>query len=321
MARLQEVLIDLASGSDTISPQMADQHTNNSREPHDPYDPGTAFFADEQASAPQSEPYFQDLENRYGVAPGVGPLLGEFFRVWAAVLPRLTQLFLGVAVIELVVDLVFVLAGQVDKTTGELPFQAGALMAFPLAIAAWAGAFIMLDERARFGKDVRGVGSLLGQGFRFFGANFGLSILMGLALLPAVIPGLIFFALEIYVVAVPLVTVGALFDIFLLVRWSIANVVVVTEGVGVSAALSRSSGLVKGYFWTTVGFLLVAAVIMIGGLSLVGVAGYLVTWAAGIPEIYGDLFLNFANTLVAGPLFYVAAFVLWGALKNVYRNT
>jgi hypothetical protein len=218
-------------------------------------------------------------------------------------------------VVELAVD-----AWLFGVGAGEGPLSSaarlGGLASLPFALAGWAGTFVVLDERARFGRDARRFGSALGQGFRFFGSYFGLGFMMGIAMIPALIPGGVFLGLEIHLVGIPLIAAGAIFDLYLLLKWSVANVVVVIEGMGASGAMSRSSALLKGRMQVALGFLFVCSLVMVGALALFGGIAYLLVMALGLPELVWDLGLNFFNTVFAGPFIYVAAFVLFAALRS-----
>lgn len=285
---------------------------------HDPYSPGTAFLVEDVAPEQgddHSGPYRPDPDFRYQLPYSVGSMLGATMGLWRESAGRLTGLFLLAGVIELVVDLWMSSQGATGDF-GSGMWNVGGLFSFPVATAAWAGTFVMLDERLRFGRHSRRVLGCLGQGFRFFGSFFGLGFMMGLAMIPAILPGAIFAGLEIYVVGVPLLMAGAVVDVYLLVRWSVANAVIVAEGNTATGSMPRSSQLLKGSLWKAFGFLVVAILIMGGMIGLVAIVIFVATWALGIPELYGDLALNLFSTVAAGPFLYVATFVLYAAARS-----
>jgi hypothetical protein len=139
--------------------------------------------------------------------------------------------------------------------------------------------------------------------------------LVGLALLYAIAVGLLMLATFFILGAV---------GIYFAVAWIFAYHVLVIEGRGVMAALGRSRDLVRGHWWRVVGIGIVAIIIQIvvvmaftipamffgaGGLTMDPMAD--VSAIGAVLNTIG----NTAGTIIAGPILYCVATMLYYDLR------
>ena len=99
-----------------------------------------------------------------------------------------------------------------------------------------------------------------------FWSWLGMTILMGLAMIGAAIPGIIIFSVSVGIASISGSSVGPALAILigfivmlipmmlLMARWLVAEPALVAEGLGATASLGRSWRLTKGRFWRCVGF-------------------------------------------------------------------
>lgn len=133
------------------------------------------------------------------------------------------------------------------------------------------------------------VGESYRFGFKRFGAVFLLSLLVGLVVavgfILLIIPGIIF--LTLLAVSVP---------------------ALVIEGLGVTAAMSRSWNLAKGYFWHVLGTIILAAIIagiVSGILGAIGGSNWFLGW------IFGSI-----GTIITGPFSALVSVLLYLDLRT-----
>jgi hypothetical protein len=89
-----------------------------------------------------------------------------------------------------------------------------------------------------------GIGRSYGFAWKRFGSMLGAAILVALA-----------------IVGMSITIIGIPFAVYFGVRWNFVVQAALLEGVGPRAALSRSSAIVKGYWWRVLGITLVVAII------------------------------------------------------------
>jgi hypothetical protein len=254
---------------------------------------------------------------RYGVRRGPLATPAAALKLWTRHLPALTVIAIVPAIAELLVEAV-VLALLGDELAGrEALYTAtstAALLTFPLAYGATAGSFLLLDARLR-GID-RQLGALrfFGRGLKFFGRLFGVFFLMGLALLVPFAPALVLYTLDLVTAAIPLAVAAAGFDLWLLVRWSVAAPAAVVENITFSVAFERSKGLIRGSWWIG----LVTLLLFAAGAAAIA---WLLTSAAGTIAVDADtaapdLGANCLVNVIVAPLFDCALFTLYAALRD-----
>ncbi len=132
-----------------------------------------------------------------------------------------------------------------------------------IGIIATSGVYYYLNE-VKVRSDAS-VGQAFSMGFKYWGWMFGTRLVMGIGLLLGflllILPG-----------------------IYLWVRWSLSELLVVTEGVAGTSALRRSFDLTKGKFWRLFGWLVVgslpALVPMMGIEAVLSLVSALDNWLA-----------------------------------------
>ncbi len=215
----------------------------------------------------------------------LGDILSETFRIYGRNFLRLLAI---VAIVEVVLGILafFLLTPMGVGDRPELLPQfiiiavvllAGYIVAYPLMV----GALIYAISEQHFQQPVS-----IGRGYHFawgrIGALIGATILAGLA-----------------VVVMAATIIGIPAAIYFSVRWAFVCQVVLLEGLGPIAALSRSSALVKGNWWRVLGIMLVVGIIaavissILGTIPRVGsiIGGILSTPVAitGATLLYYDL--------------------------------
>ena len=257
--------------------------------------------------------YLRDPGFDYGAEFSVRAMLRSAFHAWRSLVWRLVALSFLAAAVDFSAGLF--MAGSGGEVGSFGAAQLGGLLSLPFGIAAWAGTFILLDERAR-GISRRSAGSALWQGIRFFATYFAISFLMGIAMIPAMIPGAIFYRIEMRAIGIPLLVAGGIVDIYLLVRWSLSQVVAVAEGVGATNSMARSGALLKGRLPRAIAFLAIVAGINGAGFGLVWGAFDLAAGALGFSEAAAGMALTAVDTLLLSPLAYCMIFALYAALRT-----
>jgi hypothetical protein len=192
--------------------------------------------------------------------------------------------------------------------------MSAALLTFPLAYGATAASFLLLDARLRDVDRESGALRFFGRGLRFFGRLFGVFFMMGLALLVPFAPALVLYTLDLVPAAIPLAVAAAGFDVWLLVRWSVAAPAAVIEDITFSVAFERSKRLTKGSWW--IGFVTLALYVAGAGSItwlLSSAAGAI---AGGADTAAPDLGANFAVNVIVAPLLDCALFALFAALRD-----
>jgi len=137
----------------------------------------------------------------------------------------------------------------------------------------------------------------IGQAYRFAWARLwdmiGAGILAFLAI-GGIIAVSVFVAIFSWVGWI-LVVVGSCASIYLMIRWIFILPAALLEGLGPTAALSRSSGLVKKNWWRVLGIMLVVALIS-GAIS--AILGMMPMVGAIIGSILATPIYTIANTLL-----------------------
>ncbi|MBW2276866.1 MAG: hypothetical protein JRF63_05195 [Deltaproteobacteria bacterium] len=263
-------------------------------------------------------------DTSYGI--GLGPLttLGKALALWARNLLPLT----GFALVPALGTLAFewlALAGMTDS--GMTPVEAqqtaasvSGLMTFPLAFGATAATFLLLDARIRGAAAQPPSANFYGRGLKLFGRLFGVYFLMGLVVLAPLVPAGVMWKLDLIAVAIPLGAIAIGFDVWLLVRWSMAAPIAVLEDQTFSVAFARSKELVKGAWWRTFATLL-----------LIGLATAALTWGiweaggaigdvAETDGITAQALPNFAISVITTPPLDCVLFALYAALHDRQRS-
>lgn len=258
--------------------------------------------------------YVRDFGFGYGVGFTLKAMLREGFSSYGALAWKLLAISFLAAAVDLAAGILLPGGGGAEVGGMAVP-GLSAFLSIPFGLAAWAGAFILLDERAR-GLKARSAGSALWRGFRFFGTYFAIAFLMGIAIIPALIPGTIFYGIEMKAVGIPLLVVGGIVDLYLLIRWSLAQVVAVLEGVGATNSMSRSGALLKGRLPRVIVFLAITGGINTAGMFLVRGAFRLAEEPLGLSDGTADMAATGVDTLVFSPIAYCLTFALYAALRG-----
>jgi len=258
--------------------------------------------------------------DRDGASYGIdlGPLAtpGAAFALWARNLLPLTCFALVPAAAALIVEWIALgwLAdggapgGDAETAAASL----SALLTFPLAYGATAATFLMLDARVRGAASATSAFTFFGRGLRLFGRLFGVFFLMGLALLAPLAPAGVLWKLDLIAAAIPLAAAALAFDVWLLVRWSVAAPTAVIEDVTFSVAFERSKRLVAGSWWRSFGALaLIAAAAALAAFGISQAAGS-VSSSAGTAQALG----NFVTSVVTSPPLDCTLFALYAALRD-----
>jgi hypothetical protein len=263
-------------------------------------------------------------DTSYGI--GLGPLAtpGRALALWARNLVPLTAFALVPAAAALLIESIALTlladGGATDDDLRTAATSLAALTTFPLAYGATAATFLLLDARTRALDQSTHTVVFFGRGLRHFGRLFGVFFLMGLALMAPLVPAGVLWKLDLIAAAIPLALIAVGFDIWLVVRWSVAAPAAVLEGASFSVAFERSKRLVKGAWWKTFTVLLPV------GLVTALVAWGLITTANGIAELTeagtdetGSL-SNFAVSVITSPPVDCALFTLYAALCDRARS-
>ena len=231
----------------------------------------------------------------------IGDILGDTFRIYGRnfwKLLAIAAIVLGVlGVIGIIAPLgllsLAVTGGAIEALTGWI--IAGLIMlvvAYILGGILMGGALIHAVSEQYLRQRIS-----IGQAYRFawrrLGAMIGAGILAFLAI-GGIIAVSVFVATFSWVGWI-LVVVGSCASIYLMIRWTFILPAALLEGLGPTAALSRSSGLVKKNWWRVLGIMLVVALIS-GAIS--AILGMIPTVGAIIGSILVTPIYAIANTLL-----------------------
>lgn len=249
---------------------------------------------------------------RYGIR--LGPLATSAAAVglWARHLLPLTAIALVPAAAQLLIEaLALTLAGEGPEPSDETLFAAAGaagLLTFPLAYGATAASFLLLDARVRGVDGEVGALRFYGRGLKLFGRLFGIFFLMGLALMAPLVPAFVLWKLDLRWLALPVAAIAGAFDVWLLVRWSVAAPAAAIEDLTFSVAFDRSKRLVRGSWWIAFGalFLFAAAA---GSLALLL---SLIDLEGAAARLGSDLVTNVALS----PPMDCVVFALYAALRD-----
>jgi hypothetical protein len=231
----------------------------------------------------------------------IGDILGDTFRIYGKNfwdLVAITAIVLGVlGIIEIV-------AGRgllpLVMTGGEIEALAGWTIAGLIILGVAyivggilvAGALIHAVSEQYLGQRIS-MGQAYGFAWRRLGAMLGAGILAFLAIGGIVVVSVSVAALS--WVGWILVVVGSCASIYLMIKWIFVLPVALLEGLGPTAALSRSSALVKKDWWRVLGITLVVA--LISG-ALIAILGMIPTVGAILGSILVTPIYTIASTLL-----------------------
>ena len=157
-----------------------------------------------------------------------------------------------------------------------------------VGIIALSGIYYYLNEASCQGT--ASVGQAFGAGFSYWGQMFATRLLVGIGLffgfLLLILPG-----------------------VYLMVRWTFCELLVITEGAAAMDAVRRSMELTKGKFWRILGYLVV------GSLPVV-----FVILAIGIVDTEVDALDNWPATAVGDSLMDLASIFLYTLIRAIYMR-
>lgn len=192
--------------------------------------------------------------------------------------------------------MVYAVIGLLGAMTASAAVSGNLLGAFFFGILAvvvgllgsmiYSGALVLFARRVQGGHEPQSIGELISEAVPFLGVLLGTAIIAGLGILVGlvllVIPG-----------------------IFLMVAWSFATIVVITEDLSFTDALKRSWEIVQGNWWRLL------ALMVLGGL-LVGILSGIV--AGIVSSIVGGDFVGDWLGDIAGSVFTpISALLSWSA--------
>jgi hypothetical protein len=262
-------------------------------------------------------------ESTYGI--GYGPLatLGAGVSLWIRHIVPLTGLTLVPAVAGIILEWIagtqLVEHGTAPEDARQAAAGVAGLLTFPLAYGATAATYLLLDARVLGAERETGAVSFYGRGLKRFGRLFGVFFMMGLVLMAPLVPAGVLWSLDLRIPAIPLAALAVGFDVWLLVRWSVAAPVAVIEGVSFSTAFERSKGLVKGRWWRTFATLAptgVAVALLTAGIWEGGLA---IGEALDADDGRAGAISNFAIALTTAPPLDCVLFALYAGLKDRER--
>ena len=236
----------------------------------------------------------------------IGDILGDTFRIYGRNfwdLVAITAVVLGVlGIIEIIAGLgslpLVITGGEIGALTGW------AIAGLIILVAAYivggilvVGALIHAVSEQYLRQRIS-IGQAYGFAWRRLGAMLGAGILASLA-----IGGII--AVSVSVAALSwvgwiLVVVGSCASIYLMISWIFVLPVALLEGLGPTAALSRSSALVKQNWWRVLGITLVVALIS-GAISLI----------LGMIPVVGAIL----GSILVTPIYTIASTLLYYDLR------
>ena len=231
----------------------------------------------------------------------IGDILGDTFRIYGKnfwTLLAIAAIVLGVlGVIQIIAGpglLPLIMTGlAIEALTGWI--IAGLIIlvvAYILGGSLMVGALIHAVSEQYLRQTIS-----IGQAYRFAWARLwdmiGAGILAFLAI-GGIIAVSVFVAIFSWVGWI-LVVVGSCASIYLMIRWTFFLPAALLEGLGPTAALSRSSGLVKKNWWRVLGIMLVVALIS-GAIS--AILGMMPMVGAIIGSILATPIYAIANTLL-----------------------
>lgn len=254
-----------------------------------------------------------DLEDMsYGIRLGPLDTPGKAAGLWARNLLPLTAIALVPAMAQLLIEaLALALSGEGLEPSEETLYAAtgaAGLLTFPLAYGATAASFLLLDSRVRIVERQVGVVRFYGRGLKLFGRLFGIFFLMGLALMAPLVPAFVLWKLDLHWLAIPAAVIAGGFDVWLLVRWSVAAPAAAIEGVTFSVAFDRSKRLVSGSWWIAF-----AALFPFAAASGLVVLLLSLLEADGVAVQLGN---NLVTNIVLSPPLDCAVFTLYAALRD-----
>ena len=225
----------------------------------------------------------------------LGGILGETFGIYGRNFLRLIAIVLIVEIPLGILGSVLVYASilpviMTEGAVGSLaPFILIMIILVVVSIVAYAlmeGALIHAVSEQSLGRTI-GVGRAYRFVWRRLGAMIGAQILAALAL----------FLMSITIIGIP-------FAIYFGIRWAFIMQAALLEGAGPTAALSRSSDLVKDNWWRVVGIMLVVGMV-VGAIG--SILGLTVGW------------IPYAGSVIAGilptPIAITAATLLYYDLR------
>jgi hypothetical protein len=263
-------------------------------------------------------------ETTYGIGSGPLATLGAGFGLWARNLLPLTGFALIPAAATLLVEVaVTAWLGDRGMPTDDLrnaATMAATLLTFPLAYGATAATYLLLDSRVRDTEPKTGAIGFYGRGLKLFGRLFGVFFMLGLALLAPLVPAAVLWRLDLVYAAIPLVAIGAAFDVWLLVRWSLAAPVAVLEDATFSVAFARSKTLVKGAWWKTFATLLLIGLAIALLAAGIWQAGSAIGDLAEVDQSNAQSLANLAIGVVTTAPLDCVLFALYAALRDRERS-
>jgi len=236
----------------------------------------------------------------------IGGILGDTFRIYGRnfwKLLAITAIVLGVlGVIEIIAGpglLSLVITGvAIEALTGWIIAGLIILMvAYILGSILMGGALIHAVSEQYLRQRIS-IGQAYGFAWRRLGDMIGVSILAFLA-----IGGIIAVSVSVAIfsqVGWILVVVGSCASIYLMIRWIFILPAALLEGLGPTATLSRSSGLVKKNWWRVLGIMLVVALIS-GAISAI----------LGIIPVVGAII----GSILVTPIYTIATTLLYYDLR------
>lgn len=231
----------------------------------------------------------------------IGDILGDTFRIYGR---NFWKLLAITAVVVGVLGVIGIIAGlgslPLVMTGGEIEALAGWIIAglIILVVANILGGILVVGAlihavSEQYLRQRISIGQAYGFAWRRLGDMIGAGILAFLA-----IGGII--AVSVLVVTFSwvgwiLVVVGSCASIYLMIRWIFILPAALLEGLGPTAALSRSSALVKKNWWRVLGITLVVALI---SAAISAILGMIPTVGALIGSILVTPIYTIANTLL-----------------------
>lgn len=230
-----------------------------------------------------------------------GDILGDTFRIYGRnfwKLLAITAIVLGVlGVIGIIagIDLLPLVMtwGAIEALTGWIIAGLIILVVANILGGILVGGALIHAVSEQYLRQRISIGQAYGFAWRRLGAMIGASILAFLA-----IGGII--AVSVFVITFSwagwiLVVVGACASIYLMIRWIFILPAALLEGLGPTAALSRSSDLVKKNWWRVLGIMLVVGLIS-GAIS--AILGMIPVVGALIGSILVTPIYTIANALL-----------------------
>lgn len=235
----------------------------------------------------------------------IGDILGDTFRIYGRNFWKL----LAIAAIVLgVLEVIRIIAGlgslPLIMTWGAIEALTGWIIAglIILVVAHILGGILMGGAlihavSEQYLRQRISIGQAYGFAWRRLGAMIGASVLAFLAIggIIAVSVFVATFSWVGWILVVVLVVVSSCASIYLMVRWSFIFPAALLEGLGPTAALSRSSGLVKKNWWRVLGIMLVVALISV---PISAILGMIPTVGTLIASILVTPIYIIANTLL-----------------------